>query len=308
MTAPSHIILAADAADYPRLAQIEAAGDAQFPPGRFPGEPGSDNVPMEELDAGRADGLQWIAVAQDGHRRTDTAIRADGFALCVRRGSHLHLRQLVVEPSLQRCGIGTSFIERALTEATNRGCSAVTLTTSSDIPRNGPYYQKKVFRPMESNELSMEVREDLGAERDAGAHRHDPAHLFVLDQITKAIAEPEWPRRRSTRATRAWMRSTRRCSWRRPSRGAGRNTGWFDPASQAYTPSSAMPWMCGSSAGPDRGSRLLPPTATPPPRHHGRPTRLGATTAPDTSPAVRRCHGTAGYSDSAMRKPPTSFR
>lgn len=168
MTPPSHIIIGADTADFPRLAQLEAAGDAQFPPGRLPGEPGSDNVPVAELEAGRADGLLWIAVANDGSRGTDAALRADGFALCVRRGRHLHLRQLVVEPSLQRRGIGTSFIERVLAEAADRGCSAVTLTTFSDISWNGPYYRQQGFRPMEWNELSMELRQNLEAEREAG--------------------------------------------------------------------------------------------------------------------------------------------
>lgn len=169
--ASSHIIVLADAADYPRLGRIEAAGDAQFPPGRFPGEPGSDNVPLEELEAGRADGLLWIAVANDGGRGTDAAERADGFALCIVRRDHLHLRQLVVEPTQQRRGIGTSFLERVLDEAADKGCSAVTLTTFSDIPWNGPYYQKQGFRPMESSELTPELREDLEAERNAGMRK-----------------------------------------------------------------------------------------------------------------------------------------
>ncbi|MBN1610110.1 MAG: GNAT family N-acetyltransferase [Polyangiaceae bacterium] len=165
----TYLIVAADAADFPRLASLEAAGDAQFPPGRLPGEPGSDNVPVEELEAGLADGLLWIAVAGDDVRRPDAAAsRADGFALCIRRGDHLHLRQLVVEPSLQRRGIGTSFLRRVLAEASGRGCSAVTLTTFSDIPWNGPYYRKHGFRPLGPDELTKELREDLEAERSAG--------------------------------------------------------------------------------------------------------------------------------------------
>jgi GNAT superfamily N-acetyltransferase len=168
MTAQDHLIVAADAADFPRLARLETAGDAQFPPGRFPGEPGSDNVPIEEFEAGVADGLLWIAVAQDHDQRRETAERADGFALCVERGDHLHLRQLVVEPSLQRLGIGTLFLNWVRAEAVSRGCSAVTLTTFSDIPWNGPYYLKQGYRAMRAEELTPELREDLDAERSAG--------------------------------------------------------------------------------------------------------------------------------------------
>ncbi len=165
MTEPIRIIVAAVAADFPRLGRLEAAGDAQFPAGRLPGEPGSDNVPVEELEAGLADGLLWIAVAS-GRRMAED--RADGFGLCVRRGGHLHLRQLVVEPSLQRRGIGTSFLERVFAEAADRGCSAATLTTFADIPWNGPYYGKYGFRPMGPDELTRDLREDLEAERNAG--------------------------------------------------------------------------------------------------------------------------------------------
>lgn len=184
MNAIPFAVIPASSFDFSRLGYIEAAGDAQFPPGRLPGEPGSDNVPVVELEAALAEGLLWIAVEKDGNeeRPTDAgntlgteknadADRAVGFAVCEHRADHLHLRQIVIAPPLQRRGIGGLFMERVFSEAVKRGCSAVTLTTFADIPWNAPYYRRHGFRDLQNCEMTPELRKDLEAEKAAGMVR-----------------------------------------------------------------------------------------------------------------------------------------
>ena len=187
MNTARYIAVPASSGDFSRLGRIEAAGDAQFPPGRFPGEPGSDNVPLSELEKALSDGLLWIAVEEnaeaprtaDGEELRDShnsgissgADRALGFAVCIRRADHLHLRQIVVDPPSQRRGIGKLLLERIFSEAQELGCAAVTLTTFADIPWNSPYYRLRGFLTVEESDLTQALRKDLEEERAAGMIR-----------------------------------------------------------------------------------------------------------------------------------------
>ena len=134
------------------LGALETAGDAQFPPGRFPGEPGSDNVPVEELEKGLSHRLLWVAA--------DTVPIA--FLLAREEGEHLHLRQVVVHPDRQRQGIGRALVEHLENAGRERGAARVTLTTFEDISWNAPLYERLGFRILDDlsgSDMEYLVRE-----------------------------------------------------------------------------------------------------------------------------------------------------
>jgi GNAT superfamily N-acetyltransferase len=153
-------------ADLPCLGPIEAVGDAQFPAGRLPGEPGSDNVPESELAAGVEQGLLQVAVEAGGSGRVIA------FQLARDEGEHLHLRQIVVLPEWQGRGIGRRLISGLATEARRRGLRGITLTTFADIPWNAPLYRKLGFRELDESTLADPafhyLAAELTAERAAG--------------------------------------------------------------------------------------------------------------------------------------------
>jgi len=164
MSEPGWTIRKARPEDLAYLGAIEAAGDAQFPPGRFPGEPGSDNVPVAELERGRSCGLLWVAIAEDS--------RPCAFQYVREEGMHLHLRQIVVHPDHQRRGIGRALIAELEAEARRRGIAILTLTTFADIAWNAPVYRRLGFRVLSGEELaspeSMYLSAELAAELAAG--------------------------------------------------------------------------------------------------------------------------------------------
>lgn len=66
----------------------------------------------------------------------------------------LHIEQVSVDPAYARRGIGRALIDHAA----GRAGTAVTLTAYTDVPWNGPYYERLGFRPLADSELTEGLR------------------------------------------------------------------------------------------------------------------------------------------------------
>jgi GNAT superfamily N-acetyltransferase len=64
-----------------------------------------------------------------------------------------HLEQVSVHPSHARRGLGARLVEHLVDRARAAGHRAVTLTTFTDVPWNGPYYARLGFRTLGADKL-----------------------------------------------------------------------------------------------------------------------------------------------------------
>ena len=81
----------------------------------------------------------WVSTVDDVVAAYLLADRIEVFA---------HIEQVSVHPDYGRRGVGAQLIEHLDKWATDRGLTALTLTTFRDVPWNGPYYERLGFREM----------------------------------------------------------------------------------------------------------------------------------------------------------------
>lgn len=122
---------------------------------------------LEFVDAGRA----WVYTEDDRPVAYLIAEIVDGNA---------HLEQVSVHPDHARQGVGRVLLDRMLDWARAERLPAVTLTTYTEVPWNGPYYARLGFRYLAEHEVTPGLR----AIRDAEA-----AH--GLDQWPRAAMRRE---------------------------------------------------------------------------------------------------------------------
>jgi len=97
------------------------------------------------LERGRA----WVAV--------DEADNPIGYLILDVVDNNAHIEQVSVLPHWSRRGIGRALIERGLAWASERGFAVVTLTTFTDVPWNGPYYEGLNFEYIPAGEVGPEL-------------------------------------------------------------------------------------------------------------------------------------------------------
>lgn len=120
-----------DAADIPRLVEIEMAADQllveRFGPELFNSATSGEHRVAEPgfvLVAGRP---------------------CVGFAQVLEGRDSAHLQQLAVDPTHGRGGIGTALVEGCCEHARRRGYDELTLTTFRDVSFNAPWYARLGF-------------------------------------------------------------------------------------------------------------------------------------------------------------------
>jgi len=99
--------------------------------------------------------------------------RLAGFLVTEPFRRELHVWEMDVHPDFQQRGIGSGLMRACLIDARNSSFRAVTLTTFSDLPWNGPFYARLGFEevvaldahPRLAGELANEVDGGLPAER-----------------------------------------------------------------------------------------------------------------------------------------------
>ena len=155
--APHYVLRLARAGELARLQTLE--DDA----GRMFGEVGIDpdlpGLSDEELERGLGEGLLWVLADDE-----DDPI---AFALVQGYPDALHLRELDVDPTHLRRGLGRRLVEHVRAQATARGLTWVTLTTFADVPWNAPLYRRYGFVELAEAEQPSWLRQ-IRAHEDRG--------------------------------------------------------------------------------------------------------------------------------------------
>jgi ribosomal protein S18 acetylase RimI-like enzyme len=105
-------------------------------------EPLSLDVLAGYHQAGRA----WVA--------TDAADTAVAYLIADVVDGNLHIEQVSVHPRCARRRVGRALIDHLADHATTIGIPALTLTTFTDVPWNGPYYRRCGFVALSDHDLT----------------------------------------------------------------------------------------------------------------------------------------------------------
>jgi GNAT superfamily N-acetyltransferase len=84
---------------------------------------------------------------------------------------HAHVEQVSVDPAHAGHGYGRRLVEHLAGRARDAGRGALTLTTFTEVPWNGPYYVRLGFRALADDELGPGLRAVRCAETARGLDR-----------------------------------------------------------------------------------------------------------------------------------------
>ncbi|MET7767307.1 GNAT family N-acetyltransferase [Nocardia sp. NPDC005366] len=150
-------------ADLPALQEIERAAGQPFATIGMTAVADDDPPTLERLreflDAGRA----WVWA--------DDADRPIGYLVLGIIDGNAHIEQVSVHPDHAGRRIGKQLIECAARWAKAQGMRAITLTTFTDVPWNGPYYERLGFRYIPVTAEAPEMRAVRAAEAEHGLER-----------------------------------------------------------------------------------------------------------------------------------------
>lgn len=145
--------------DLPRLGEIERAA-ATLLAGHGPAALLLETSPLPDLERARQQGRLWVAYG-DG--------LPIGFAYVKLLEPHVaHLEEIDVHPAHARRGVGTGLLRTVCDWSRRQNYRAVTLTTFRDVPWNMPFYARRGFKVVGSDQLSPALREILHAEAERG--------------------------------------------------------------------------------------------------------------------------------------------
>jgi GNAT superfamily N-acetyltransferase len=136
--------------DLPACQEIERAAGRLFAQLGMTLVAEDDPPSLADLRAYRRDGRAWVRT--DGEDRPVAYLVADVVDGCA------HLEQVTVDPGAARRGLGRELVEHLVTWARYRHLPAVTLTTFTEVPWNGPYYERLGFRFLDAAELPPGLR------------------------------------------------------------------------------------------------------------------------------------------------------
>lgn len=150
-------------ADLPVLRDIERAAGRWFAEIGMT-EVAEDDPPSPEVFSEfHSHGRAWVYVDE-----SDSPI---AFALADVVDGNAHLEQVSVHPDHAGNRIGQALIGRVMSWARTTGFPALTLTTFTEVPWNGPYYEKLGFRSLPPSEETPGLREIRAAEAARGLDR-----------------------------------------------------------------------------------------------------------------------------------------
>jgi GNAT superfamily N-acetyltransferase len=113
------------------------------------------------------DGRAWVCADADD--------RPVAYLLAEVVDGNAHLEQVSVHPDHARRRLGGALLDRMIDWARARRLPAVTLTTYTEVPWNGPYYERLGFRYLDDTELTAGLREIRAAEAAHGLDRRPRA-------------------------------------------------------------------------------------------------------------------------------------
>jgi GNAT superfamily N-acetyltransferase len=157
------VIRPASVEDGATLREIERSAGERFRDVGLPAVADDEPASVEVLARYAMDGRSWVAV--------DEADDPIGYVLVDVVDGNAHVEQVSVRLEQQGAGVGGALIKRVRAWAAEMGLPAVTLTTFTDVPWNGPLYQHLGFRVLADDEIGPELRAVGDAE---AAHGLDP--------------------------------------------------------------------------------------------------------------------------------------
>jgi GNAT superfamily N-acetyltransferase len=149
--------------DLPLLRDLERAAGVAFADLGMGAVADDEPPPIEALREYQSDGRAWVwADGQDRPLAYLITALVDGNA---------HLEQVSVHPAFARRRIGQALLARLEDWAVTRRLPAITLTTYTQVPWNGPYYERLGFRYLMVEELSPGLHRIREAEAAHGLDR-----------------------------------------------------------------------------------------------------------------------------------------
>lgn len=142
--------------DLPVFQAIEVAAGRAFAEIGMTAVAGDEPPTLEVLRGFRRDGTAWAHVDADDV--------PDAYLIAEIVDGSAHIEQVSVHPTAARKRIGRALIENLAQWARERGISTMTLTTFTEVPWNGPYYQRCGFRYLTDGETTAGLREIRAAE------------------------------------------------------------------------------------------------------------------------------------------------
>lgn len=152
----SYHIRQATPADHSALPAIERAAAAMFRDSPYPQ---MADAPLACEHLSPHDHV-WVVVDAQGD--------PVGFAIVRPMTDAWHLQEIDVHPAHARRGLGARLITAIADAARICGLPALTLSTTSDIAWNAPYYERLGFRRLAAPELTADLLEVQRLERAAG--------------------------------------------------------------------------------------------------------------------------------------------
>ncbi|GII80818.1 GCN5 family N-acetyltransferase [Sphaerisporangium rufum] len=149
--------------ELPLLQDIERAAGECFRDIGMPEIADDEPFPLDELARYHHDGLAWVATGDAG--------APVAYLIADRVDGNLHVEQVSVHPGSSRRGIGRSLLDHLAAHATATGVPALTLTTFTEVPWNGPYYERCGFRLMADGEITPGLRKIREREAAHGLDR-----------------------------------------------------------------------------------------------------------------------------------------
>ncbi|MFF6947745.1 GNAT family N-acetyltransferase [Streptomyces iakyrus] len=150
-------------AELPVLQDIERAAGAPFRDLGMP-EIADDEPPaLDVLEHYRRAGRCWVAAGPED--------RPVAYLLAEPVDGALHIEQVSVHPRAARRGVGRALLAHAADRAREEELTSLTLTTFTDVPWNGPYYERLGFRPLPEEDLTPGLRAIRATEAAHGLDR-----------------------------------------------------------------------------------------------------------------------------------------
>jgi len=127
-----------------RIRQIEDEAGKLFSGLGLIDESKDESFPLNELTHQIDLGLVWVCGMGD--------LPPVGFLIASEWDASLYIEEMDVLPSHSRRGIGTRLLSHVCDWARGVGHRSVILSTFSNVPWNGPFYQRNGFRGLSRNE------------------------------------------------------------------------------------------------------------------------------------------------------------
>ena len=143
---------------------------------------------IEQLAAYAEQARSWVVSIVD-----HGVERVVGYVVVDLVDGQVHVEQISIDPGAQGRGLGRALLDRVDEFARGRGCTAVTLTTFTDVPWNAPLYEHLGFRTLDTDQIGPELAALVEAE---AAHGLDPDQRVVMRR--EVVKESDLPADTST--------------------------------------------------------------------------------------------------------------